>query len=340
MSPATVGAMDETADRALPFAWALRLALALFVVGWMFGPYELRSAIPIWVPFVIAVGLELQLLYSALREPQVRVLDRRPQPGDRQRFGFEEETDELLLVDEEDRELWIPYRGETGEELDELIADAREWDDEPEPEARAPVASRSGRAIRRFLTGLGIIVLLGLTAWVVESRTGWSSLSGEERTEAVQRFSAEGSRIAGKPVSIRCDEARDYVGFVQHADGVALVGGDRAYLTPEICHTLYRLAFNGQVDGGRTGRAIAVLAHEAWHLRGEVNEGNTECYALQSGVELGQRFGLSEDRARQLMRQQLVENSLRGATTVEYRVPPDCRDGGRLDLTTDDDAFP
>jgi hypothetical protein len=333
--------VDETVDRALPFAWALRLALVLFVLTWIFGPYQLRSSVPIWVPFAVALGLELQLLYSALREPRARALDRRPQPGDRARFGFEEETDELLLVDDDDRELWIPYQGETGEDLEELIADAREWDGERVQEVPAAIATKSGRhAIRRFLTGVGIVGVLGLIAWVVESRTGWSSLSGEARIAAVKRFSTEASRIADKPVSIRCDEARDYVGFVQHADGVALVGGDRAYLTPEICHALYRLAFEGVVEGGRTGRAIAVLSHESWHLRGEANEGTTECYALQSGVDLGQRLGLEKGRAQQLMRQQLVENSLRGGTTFEYLVPPECRDGGRLDLNLEGGTFP
>ena len=181
--------------------------------------------------------------------------------------------------------------------------------------------------------------MLGLAAWYVESRTGWDSVSGDDRIAAVARFSEEGSRIAGKPVSIRCDESRDYVGFVQHADGVAILGGDRAYLTPEICHSLYRLAFEGEVNASATGRAIAVLAHEAWHLRGEADEGATECYALQSGVELGQRLGLSDDRARQLMRQQLTENALRGGTTVEYRVPPECRDGGALDLSPESVAL-
>ena len=66
------------------------------------------------------------------------------------------------------------------------------------------------------------------------------------------------------------------------------------YVTPEICFALHRLAFEGEVRGSRTGRALAVLAHEAWHLRGESDEGTAECYALQSGVELGQRLGLDE----------------------------------------------
>jgi hypothetical protein len=118
------------------------------------------------------------------------------------------------------------------------------------------------------------------------------------------------------------------------------VGGDHAYLTPERCLDLYRLAFEDEVTGSRTGRAIAVLAHEAWHLRGESDEATTECYALQSGVELGRRLGLSEDRARQLMRQQLTENALRGAGSFEYRVTAECRDGGRLDLDRGSSRFP
>jgi len=182
--------------------------------------------------------------------------------------------------------------------------------------------------------------VLALVLWLVESRTGWDALAGDTRAAAVARFSDEASRIAEKPVTIRCDESRDYVGLVQHADGVAAVGGEIAYLTPERCLDLYRLAFEGEVTSSQTARAIAVLAHEAWHLRGVDDEGTTECYALQSGVEVGQRLGLSDGTARQMMRQQLVENALRGGATSEYLVPPDCRDGGRLDLKPDDARFP
>jgi hypothetical protein len=333
--------MDEAADRLRFPPWALRAALVVFVLVWIFGPYELRAAVPIWLVFVIAVGLELQFLYSAFRPGRRWRPDRRPQVADRERFGYDGETDELLLVHDGDEELWIPYAGETPDEIEELIAEARESPME-EPEAVAvPFGGRSlWPPVRRFLTGLGVIGALALVIWFVETRTGWDSVSGERRLAAVQRFSDEGSRIAEKPVVIRCDESRDYVGFVQHADGVALVGGDRAYLTPEICHDLYRLAFEDEGASSRTGRAIAVLAHEAWHLRGVRDEGQTECYALQSGVELGRRLGLSEDTARQLMRQQLAENAGRGAASFEYRVPPDCRDGGNLDLDPEVTRFP
>jgi hypothetical protein len=337
--------MDEAQDRTLSFAWTLRLAAILFVLVWIFGPYELRTAVPIWIPFAVALAVELQLLYSAYRDPASPVLDRRPQARDRERFGYDDdESSEMLLVDDGDRELWIAYDGETDEELEELVAAAREQADAEEEEQALPLPPPGRRSlwppVRRFLTGVAIIGILGLTAWAVEARTGWSSVDGEARAAAVERFSSEGARIAGKPVQIRCDESRDYVGFVQHSDGVALVGGDRAYLTPEICHALYRLAFDGENRGNPTGRAIAVLAHESWHLQGVSDEGRTECYALQSGVELGVRLGLSEERARQLMRQQLTENALRGAGSSEYRVSPDCRNGGPLDLRPADDSFP
>jgi hypothetical protein len=259
---------------------------------------------------------------GALREGPREAPDRRPQEVDRERYGFETLDEEEPAADEDvDEDL-----------LDEEEGD--EWENwEPEPRSYL-------RPVRRFAVGVAVIAALAGLIWFVESRTGWDSLSGETRARAVERFSDEASRIAEKPVSIRCDESRDYVGAVQHADGVAVVGGELAILTPEICHELYRIAFEGETTGSRSGRAIAVLAHEAWHLRGERDEGTTECYGLQSGVELGERLGLSEGTARRLMRQQLTENALRGAGSFEYRVTAECRDGGRLDLDAEGSAFP
>jgi hypothetical protein len=289
---------------------ALRVALAVFVVAWILGPYELRSAIPVWLAFAIALGLELNFFVGALARPPAPAPDRGPQDIDRERYGYShdpaEEDDEAY--EEEDEELW-------------------------EDESRWP-------AVRRFLVGVGVIAALATVFWLVESRTGWDALDVEQRTEAVALFSDEASRIAEKPVRIRCDESGEYVGAVQHADGVAAVGGDLAYLTPERCLDLYRLAFEDEVRGSQTGRALAVLGHETWHLRGVRDEGTTECYGLQSGVELGWRLGADEDTARQLMRQQLAENAGRSGATAAYLVPPECRDGGSLDLDPNSTRFP
>jgi hypothetical protein len=281
---------------------ALRVALVVFVLAWVFGPYELRSAVPVWVAFALALGLEINFFLGALGRPPAPRPDRGPQLVDRERYGYLGGLDGEDEDFEEDESLWAP--------------------------------------VSRFLVGLGVIAALALVFWFVESRTGWDSLSVETRAEAQDRFSAEASRIAGKPVRIRCDESGAFVGTVQHADGVATVGGELAYLTPERCQDLYRLAFDGEVRSSQTARALAVLAHEAWHLRGISDEGTTECYALQSGVGLGERLGLSEDTARRMMQQQLVENAGRTGAGTEYVVSPDCRNGGTLDLDPESDRFP
>ncbi len=179
-----------------------------------------------------------------------------------------------------------------------------------------------------------------MSAWQLDTRTGWDSLDADTRAAATARFSEEASRIAGHQVTIRCDESGKYVGAVQHSDGVAAVGGDLAYLAPERCLDLYRLAFKNEERGSQTARALAVLAHESWHLRGVADEGTTECYALQSAVGIGQRMSLSEATARQMMRQQLVENSLHSGSSPEYLVPDECHDGGSLDLDPNTSRFP
>jgi hypothetical protein len=318
----------------------LRLGLAAFVLAWVLDVLGIRSTVPLWLPFLIALGLEVNFFLAARRSAPAAPggAGRLPQTVDRERYGYGEESQELLLVRDPDRELWIPYSGE--HDVDALIAQARDREErEDEAEDAVEVAPQPRRPLRRLLVGVAVIAALGAIVWAAGNR-GWDGLDAEQRAEATTRFSNETSRIVGRRVEIRCDEAGQFVGAVQHADGVAAVGGRLAYLTPEICHDLHRLAFEDEVTFSQTARAIAVLAHEAWHLRGERNEGVTECYAVQSGVELGTRLGLSEDTARQMMRQQLAENQLRARGSVEYLVPAECRDGGSLDLDPGSSRFP
>jgi hypothetical protein len=315
--------------RAAPLA---RLALALFVAAWIFDVRGLRGAIPIWLPFLLALGLEVNFFLGA-RRARARRPDRLPQDVDVE-TGF----DDMLLVRTDSGELWIPYAGETGEELEELIADARERAAEEAGEPRGYVFQ--GPSTRSLLVGIAFVVALAALVWVVDSHSGWKGVDPDDREQAEAQFSAEASRIAGHRVTIRCDTSGRHVGAVQHADGIAEVGGRVAYLTPERCFDLYRLAYDHHVSDSQTGRSIAVLAHESWHLRGVANEAVTECYALQSGVELGRHLGLSESTARRLMRQQLAENALRNGSSAEYRVTGGCRDGGDLDLHPRSSSFP
>ena len=60
-------------------ATIVRVALVVFVLAWIFGPYELRSAVPVLIVFLIALGLELNFLIGALRGVRSPRPDRKPQ---------------------------------------------------------------------------------------------------------------------------------------------------------------------------------------------------------------------------------------------------------------------
>ena len=271
----------------------------VFVLAWFLGPSELRDAVPILVVFVIALGLEIQFLVARSEILPGPAPDRSPQQIDRDRYGFPPDEEEL-----EDE--WV----------------------EPRPVPAGPLCGRSCCDRCPRCRGLDSRRLDGLELRV-----------GERRAETVECFSDEASVIAEKPVSIRCDEARDYVGAVQHADGVATLGGDLAILTPEICHDLYRLAFDGEVTGAarpRDRRARArVMAPPRYRRRGDdrvLRTAERRCARSAPWPRRGQ--------GRAPMRQQLTENALRGAESIEYRVTSDCRDGGRLDPEPEDSGFP
>jgi hypothetical protein len=307
----------------------LRVLLILLVVVWFFSPPEIRDAIPLWLPFAVVLVLEIQFVAANYRSsaPFFERDDRRPSTADRARFGDGQLAD-WAIVDLEGRPVWV---------------------DVTEAEEAAVAAGTGGgreRQTRRrrlllpALEALAVLAVVGGLVLLLE-RGGWGDLDAEARSAAEARISAEASRVAGKQVRVTCDTSGRFVGAVQHADGIAVVGGDRAYLTPELCYALHRLAADGDVPSfSQTARAIAVLAHEAWHLRGERDEGVTECYALQSGVLVGRRLGLDEDTARRMMRSQLVANQLHRLESEEYRIPAGCINRGPYDLAPAVDRFP
>ena len=48
---------------------ALRAALIVFVLAAIFGPYEVRSAVPVWIAFLVALGLEVNFFVGSLGRP-------------------------------------------------------------------------------------------------------------------------------------------------------------------------------------------------------------------------------------------------------------------------------
>ena len=309
----------------------LRLLLIVALVLWLFSPYWIRAAVPLWLPFLVALALEAQFVFSNYRSsrPFFAPDTRAPGQDDRERFGSGD-LQEWAIVEEGETRVWVDLADEP--EPEEL-PDA---DDPP-----APVASRRRRSLGRSLVEAAVVLAVVAGIALLLDRGTWNDVSDADRQTAETRFSVEAGRIAGKSVTVGCDTSGRIVGSVQHADGVAVVGGDQAVLTPELCNALYRLAFKDEVTSfGETGRAIAVLAHEAWHLRGIRHEGVAECYAFQSGVGVGVRLGLDESEARRMMRAQLVANQQHRGSTLEYLVPRGCINGGRYDLAPSVDRFP
>ncbi len=324
-----------------------RLALVGLVVGYFFLPYDIRSSISPWLPFLAALGLEAQFFLGGYLRARrggdvVAARDRGPQPHDLAELGGAPWR-EAQAVEYAGEQHLVPTEGLSEEEAEERIA---AYLDDPEGTLAAlerDIRGEDGTYRRpRYLVeaAVAIAVVAGIVFFASRPH-GWDAVSKVKQARAEAVFSREATRIAGHPAQVSCDTNGDYVGFVQDADGLAFVGGRSAYLTPSICDTLYQLAFKHRVHSfPRTGRAIAVLAHESWHLRGVRDEGLANCYGFQSGVRIGVDLGLSEKKARAMMREQLATNASDVGANGEYLVPRGCTDGGAHDLNPGDSDFP
>ncbi|WP_411276934.1 hypothetical protein [Gaiella sp.] len=291
---------------------ASRIGALGFVALWLLSA-RLQSAIPFWLPFAILAAMEVEFVVRGIRD---RRADEEVEPVPNAR----------RLPGADDADLgWV----ET-------------LDDEGQP-TLAPAAPRPPRTTRGPAL-LMLVVAIGLFAYAyrIDRDAGWSSVASAEQSRAEERFTAEAARIAGRDVRVYCDDAYSFTGVGSDAAGVALISRGLSYLEPTICRSLYRLAFEGELgQRDEAAFAITVLAHEATHLRGIRNEAETECYALQEGVTLGRRLGLDEETARALMESQRARDlSDASVARLDYRLPEGCTDGGRLDLSPNDDRFP
>lgn len=285
-----------------------RLLLLALLVAWLFSPATWRYAVPLWLPFVLALGLELQFFVTGLvSRGDSPERGRAPLGSDLQEFGWEGEPPE-----EDDPEFWTS----------------------------PPVPRRRRAGLGRLLGPAIVLGAVALIVWGVSIRRGWSALDSSTRAQVEKTITAEARKIAGHPVTVICDTSGRHVGAVQEADGLAEVGGTHAWLTPGICYQLWRV-INGHAGhaGRTTGHALVVLAHESWHLRGVSNEGLANCYGYQSGVQVGVDLGLSRSVARSLMRQQLSDNAV-DAANPDYLVPAGCTNGGKYDLHPGSAQFP
>ena len=194
-------------------------------------------------------------------------------------------------------------------------------------------------------------------AAVLTVAIGWWSLDWRDRRANEQRLGAIASEIAGRHVEVHCP------GPISRLIGWDIVEGsvrfdadgkphDETKIRKTSCAELDALAEGrrskelecaGRTNlacgphGRETVMAVDVLAHESWHLRGVMDEAETECRSLQTMAWTAQQLGATPEQGRAMARAQ-YEGMYQGMPEP-YRSGA-CADGGALDLRPDDTTFP
>lgn len=193
--------------------------------------------------------------------------------------------------------------------------------------------------------GTPLWVKLTVSALLVTA-LGWWIADRQDRRGNERRLSAIASEIAGRDVRVSCpgpvgrlfgwDIVEGSVRF--DADGKP---ADETKIRKRSCAELDALA-EGRREKGlaltrETLMAVDVLAHESWHLRGVIDEAETECRSLQTMAWTAQQLGTTLEQGHAMALAQY---------TGAYRQMPEpyrsggCVDGGALDPRPDDTRFP
>jgi hypothetical protein len=178
-------------------------------------------------------------------------------------------------------------------------------------------------------------IILPLAVW------GWHLRS--ERLTVERRAAAAAAQVAGRPVEVHCPgqlrrrlatEIHD--GEVQFFDGVP---ADETKLTGRICDGLDRLLDDGPAldlaclqldacseDETSVAYGVAVLTHEAVHMRGVMDEAATECEAVKRSAGVAQALGATPQAAAYIADWQfsVADDQL----PENYRTNADCRFSG------------
>jgi hypothetical protein len=209
----------------------------------------------------------------------------------------------------------------------------------------------AGRAVTPLWVRAAVVTLLvGGPGWLLVQRH--DRLVNESRLEAVA------SEIAGRAVQVRCPGvvgrvfSWDIVEGSVRFDAAGRPAND-TQLRATSCAELDALAEGRrnavlrcvaappaagcEPGAGTLALAVDTLTHEAFHLSGIMDEGQTECRSLQTMARSAQRLGATPEQA-----QALAAHEYRNGyqmMPVRYRAS-DCEDGGALDLRPDDPRWP
>jgi hypothetical protein len=195
--------------------------------------------------------------------------------------------------------------------------------------------------------------LLALVGVFVAFQVWWF----QRETPTEQRLGTVASSIARTSVSVRCPSIWRRLIDVSSSGGTAHYDErgrpTHAQLAHDVCETFERLRERGfpkDIDCLATHfascdewivdvvYAVHVLTHEAWHLRGVLDEGTAECFAFQTDAAVAQRFGATRLQGELLAA--FVGYRGAAASLPQYRPPAGCNPGGRLDIHPETASWP
>jgi len=175
-----------------------------------------------------------------------------------------------------------------------------------------------------------------------------------EQSRIEPRFGRIASRLAGKPIEVRCWSTGDWARLMREEGsytngklggpdtlGFAGLGGSRVNLGPTVCAGLVHLAYDHVRPADDAGQlmlaaAIVTLSHEPQHSTGIAEEFVAECSAIQLANTTAIRLGASAAYAGPLVRTYWRHY---GEELPAYR-SADCREGGKLDLRRGNSIWP
>jgi len=220
--------------------------------------------------------------------------------------------------------------------------------DDPPPEGISRDSKRSRILFRRGTARL--------EASMRANRPLPMSRGSREESKIEPRLSRFVSRfVLHKPggIEVRCwskDEWRfvtkEWATYIGRGDLLGFVHSKRlrTSVAPRICKQLAGLVYHDErptfgESMYRKSEAVAVLAHEAEHMRNglSASEAVTECHAMQRMRRLARIMGTSQDYA-DLLAEKYASD------LYQYNVEPyktaACHDGGSLDLRPGSDVWP